>query len=125
MRAELGTEPPSYFQPVCRCRRSCANGKGNSAAPAPAPAVHSEDRKSSRGHLGSERRGAAEVDQRGPGAPAEALRGRQDERHPGPRESHPRGQPQPPAAPKRDQGAEGEGRARALEKDEIIGLERT
>lgn len=109
MRAEVAGEPHTIPCAFCRCRRSCSDGEGDSAAPAPGPALHSQDRKSSRGHLRPERRGAAQVDQGGPGTAAEALRGRQDERDSGPRQSHPGGQPQPPAASKRDQGAEGEG----------------
>lgn len=98
-----------------RCRRSCANGESNSAAPAPAPAFDSEDRKSCGGHLRPERRGAAQVDQRGSGSAAEAVRGRQDERDHGPRKSYTRGQSEPSAAFERDQGAEGEVGARIRE----------
>lgn len=117
MRAEVAGEPLTHqVSALRRCRASRSDGEGDSfssasaSAPAPAPgaALHSQERESGGGHLRPERRGAAQVDQGGAGAAAAALRGRQDERDPGPRQSHPRGQPQPPATFERDQRAEGE-----------------
>lgn len=114
MRAEVAVEPLTHqVSALRRCRTSRSDGEGDSSsasasAPAPGAALHSQERESGGGHLRPERRGAAQVDQGGAGAAAAALRGRQDERDPGPRQSHPRGQPQPPAASERDQRAEGE-----------------
>lgn len=69
---------------------------------AAAAAAVQKRRESGGGHLQNKRRGAAEVGQRGAGAPTAEGRGRQKGRHRGARQSDAGGEPEAPAAPERD-----------------------